>query len=84
LALPLMDPWLLDDPEAAVPALIELGQPAEDELVKQKAMWHFNPRVRSATARALKEIGTVKSLPGLERGAHDSRMPPLLPLPGRR
>jgi HEAT repeat protein len=73
VALPLMDPWLLDDPDAAVSALIELGQPAEDELVRQKAMWHANARVRTAAARVLQEIGTTKSLPSLERGAHDPR-----------
>ncbi len=74
-ALPLMDPWLLNDPDAAVSALIKLGEPAEDELVKQKAMWHANATVRAATARVLEQIGTAKSVPGLERGAHDSRDP---------
>jgi len=73
VALPLMDPWMLDDPDASVSALIALGQPAEDELVKQKAMWHANARVRISAARILEQIGTAKSVPGLERGAHDMR-----------
>ena len=79
--LPLMDPWLLEDPEHAVQALVQIGPAAEDEIVAKRAMWHNNARVRTSAAQVLEQIGTAKSLEGLRPARTTSATPPPRPPP---
>ena len=71
--VPIMDPWLRDDPDRAVAALVRLGPAAEEELVAKRAMRHVVPTVRTAVAQVLQQVGTAKCLPSLDAAPDDSR-----------
>src|SRR5206468_12111414 len=71
--MPIMVPWLVDDTEHAVSALIAIGQPAEDEMVRVKVLWDPSAKGRQAAAQVLEQIGTGKCLPDLQRASKDPR-----------
>lgn len=65
--------WIIKEPEAVVAALTEMGQVAEDEVVK--LLRDKSPAVRANASRILEQIGTNKCLPELRRAASDPRDP---------
>jgi hypothetical protein len=68
-----MVPWLVDDPEPAIAALVEIGQPSEDALLKFKVLREKNAKARKNAARVLEQIGTAKSVGQLAAAAKDPR-----------
>jgi HEAT repeat protein len=65
--------WILLDTDNATRCLIEMGPVAEDEVIKLTKAPEANGR--TAAARILQEIGTVKSLAALKRASQDPRDP---------
>lgn len=63
--------WIIKDTDNVTKTLIEMGPVAEAEVVK--LLKERNPSVRTAAARIIQEIGTVKSLAGLKRASQDPR-----------
>ncbi len=63
--------WIIKDTDNVTKTLIEMGPVAEAEVVK--LLRERSPSVRTAAARILQEIGTVKSLAGPRRASQDPR-----------
>jgi HEAT repeat protein len=63
--------WILLDTDNATRSLIEMGPVAEDEVIK--LVKGPDAAGRTAAARILQEIGTVKSLAALKRASQDPR-----------
>jgi hypothetical protein len=63
--------WILLDTDNATRALIEMGPVAEDEVIK--LVKGPDASGRTAAARILQEIGTIKSLAALKRASQDPR-----------
>ncbi len=63
--------WLIEDDDNAVPALIEMGPIAEDEVIK--VLREKDARGRANAARVLEAIGTRKCVDALSRAAKDPR-----------
>jgi hypothetical protein len=63
--------WILLDTENATKSLIEMGPIAEDEVIK--LVKGPDAAGRTAAARILQEIGTIKSMAALKRASLDQR-----------
>lgn len=65
--------WIIKDTDVVTKALIEMGSVAEPEVIK--LLRERDGNVRTAAARILQEIGTVKSVVLLKRATLDQRDP---------
>lgn len=63
--------WLIKQSDEAVAALIALGPVAEEEMIK--LLNERDAEIRRNAARVLHEIGTGKSILGLQRASTDAR-----------
>jgi HEAT repeat protein len=65
--------WIIYDTDNVTKTLIEMGPVAEPELIK--TLKDPNPTARTAAARVLQEVGTVRSVATLKRASLDQRDP---------
>lgn len=63
--------WIIEKPDAVVPALKKMGPVAEDEVIK--VLRQENPEAKRNAVKILQEIGTRKSMGPLNALAKDQR-----------